>query len=690
MKTNITKISNYILLCISVIIVSCGADRYINKGEQLQAIGEYYSAANQFKKAYKRTIPKERAKRGQIANKMAKCYLHIGNSNRAIASLKNVIRYKQDNAETHLDLAKNLMKLGLYTEAVKEFRIAADMKPNNIEANNGIAEATIAPTIKKQGSHYIVKREPNFNSRYQDYSPTFYGDQYNQLYFTSTRSEAQGNELSGITGTKPGDIFISEKNDKGKWSIPKPLKGGINTPDDEGVTAFTPDGKEMYLTQCITDNNYPRYAQIVVSKRSDATWSKANKLEISKDTLSNFAHPALSPDGKWLYFVSDMPGGKGGKDIWRIRIQGDILGGVENLGSPINTPNDEMFPTFRPNGDLYFSSDGHGGLGGLDIFIAKVGKDKRYHIEHPGYPLNSQGDDFGMTFEGLHNRGFFSSNRGDAKGWDHIYSFELPEVIQIVKGWVYERDGYELPTAEVYVVGDDGTNKKILVKSDGSFEVEIQPNVNYIFLATCNGYLNHKEELRVDPVTESKDYTIQFPLANIKVPVLIDNIFYDFDKATLRPESKKALDELIKLLNENPNVTIELSAHTDYKGSAEYNKKLSQRRADSVVKYLIEHGISMKRLTPVGYGKERPKVIKRKIAEKFKWAKEGDILTEEYIKKLEVKQQEEANQLNRRTEFRVLRTTYGMFDEKGKLKPTVNSPKKQNTTSENDIIIDMN
>ena len=283
-----------------------------------------------------------------------------------------------------------------------------------------------------------------------------------------------------------------------------------------------------------------------------------------------------------------------------------------------------------------------------------------------------------MTFEGPHNRGFFSSNRGDARGWDHIYSFEKPEIIQTVKGWVYEMEGYELPEAQVYMVGSDGTNLKLSVKMDGSFTQVIQPNVDYIMLATCKGFLNHKEELRVEPVEESKEYVLQFPLASIKVPVLIDNIFYDFDKYTLRPESKTALDELVKLLEENPNVTIELSAHCDYKGSAEYNKVLSQRRAETVVNYLIEHGIAKDRLSPVGYGKEKPKTIRKKLTEKYPWLKEGDVLTEEYIKKLTPQQQEICNQLNRRTEFIVLRITYGMFDEHGNLK---NPPKPQETTT---------
>ena len=329
-----------------------------------------------------------------------------------------------------------------------------------------------------------------------------------------------------------------------------------------------------------------------------------------------------------------MPGGEGGLDIWRVRLTAAGLGGVENIGKPVNTEGDEMFPTFRPNGDLYFSSNGHPGMGGLDIYIAKVGNDRKYHLEHPGYPLNSQGDDFGMTFEGPHNRGFFSSNRGDGRGLDHIYSFENPEIIQTIKGWVYEMDGYELPAAQVYLVGNDGTNLKLSVKMDGSFEQVVEPGVDYVMLATCPGFLNHKEEISIKPTEKSEEHVLQFPLASIRVPVLIDNIFYDFDKATLRPESSAALDELVNMLQENSNITIELSAHADYRGSASYNKTLSQKRAESVVRYLIEHGVAKDRLTPVGYGKEKPKTIRRKVTEKYPWLKEDDVLTEEFIKQL--------------------------------------------------------
>ncbi len=722
----------------------------MKKGDKFFALGEYYDAAAQYKKAYSQTRSKDKPLRGQRAMKMADCYRRINYSQKAIASYNNAVRYRQADSMAIFRLGQLQLKNGSYKEAQKTFESLLDGSlnlgdtdekkkkkeegeetakhetPNTVLIKNGLESARMAPRWKAEAEYsgYTVKKQELFNSRRSEYSPMLLGDDSDQLYFSSTRNQAKGDELSGITGTKNADIFFSQKDDKGKWSKPEAIDSELNTEEDEGTCAFTPDGKTMYLTVCKTDPSYPRYAQIAKSARSDASWGKATVEDVTRDTLSAYAHPAVSPDGEWLYFVSDMPGGLGGYDIWRMQITSSGLLGLENLGEPVNTPGNEMFPTFRPNGDLYFSSDGHPGFGGLDIFIAKPNTElnesgemrnekydypqvqapdslnpdtaaidayesnpisqfspltsQLYTLEHPGWPLNSQGDDFGMTFEGVHNRGYFSSNRGDARGWDHIYSFEKHEVIQTVRGWLYEQDGYELPQGLVYMVGNDGTNQKLSVRGDGSFEQEIRPGVSYVFLGTCKGYLNHKEELRVEPVLESEEYTLQFPLANISAPVLINNIFYDFDKATLRPESAVALDSLVDLLNENPNVTIELSAHTDCRGSAQYNEGLSQRRAESVVNYLIAHGIAADRLTPKGYGESKPKTIKRKVAERYDWLKADDVLTEEFINALgDEEKQETCHQLNRRTEFMVLRTTYGMFDAEGKLKEQPTKPKAE-------------
>lgn len=655
------------ILC-AILTVSCGADQAVKKGDKFYAVGEYYDAATQYRKAYTQTPSKERTLKGRRAMKLAECYRRINLTNKAITAYNNAVRYKQADSLTQFYLGQLHLRNGNYKEAAKHYQTAIDSlsadNPYRTLAKNGLKSAQMAPQWRKEGSDYTVKRMDIFNSRRAEYAPMLGGDEHEQLYFTSTRNQAQGDEYSGITGTKAADIFMAQKDDKGKWGKPQAIDSELNSNFDEGACCFSPDGRTMFLTQCKTDANYPRYATIVVSQRNDAAWSKPTELIISKDTLTSFAHPAVSPDGEWLYFVSDMPGGLGGYDIWRCRLFGNNeVGMMENLGERVNTPGDEMFPTFRPNGDLYFSSNGHPGMGGLDIYIlSKGGK-----LSHPGSPLNSQGDDFGMTFEGKRNQGFFCSNRGDSRGYDHIYSFYNPEIVQTVKGWVYEQDGYELPAAQVYMVGNDGTNLKLSVRGDGSFTQEIKAGVDYVFLGTCKGFLNHQEQLRVEPVKKSEEYVLQFPLANISAPVLIENIFYDFDKATLRPESQTALDELVKLLNENPNITIELSAHTDYKGSDQYNERLSQRRAESVVNYLIANGIAADRLTPKGYGEGKPKRIKRKVAERYLFLKEGDILTEDFIAQLPEEQQEQCNQLNRRTEFIVLRTTYGLFDKEGKL-----------------------
>ena len=678
-------------LC-SALLLSCGAEQAMKKGDKHYAIGEYYDAAEQYKKAYSQTPSKERALRGQRAKRLAECYRRINATAKAINAYNNVVRYKQADSITHLYLGQLYLKNGNYKEAARAFETAADSLVVRGEglgvremlqlAKTGLKSAQMAPVWRKEGSAYTVKRMDVFNSRRDDYSPMIGGEDNNLLYFTSTRNQAQGDELSGITGAKAADIFVSQKDDQGRWGKPQSIDSELNSDFDEGACCLSPDGKTMYLTQCKTDPNNPRFATIVVSHRSDATWTKPTELIISKDTTCSYAHPAVSPDGEWLYFVSDMPGGMGGLDIWRCRLlsHGEV-GVVENLGRPVNTAGDEMFPTFRPNGDLYFSSNGHPGFGGLDIYYISL---TTHHsplttqLGHPGWPLNSQGDDFGMTFEGKKNQGFFCSSRGDQRGNDHIYSFYNPEIVQTLKGWVYEQDGYELPAAQVYMVGNDGTNLRLSVRSDGSFTQEIKPGVDYVILGTCKGYLNHQEELRVEASKTSKEHVLQFPLANISAPVLIENIFYDFNKATLRPESATALDELVRLLNENPNVTIELSAHTDCRGSDEYNERLSQRRAESVVNYLIQHGIAADRLTPKGYGEGRPKHIKRKVAEKYLFLKEGDVLTEEFIATLPEEQQEQCHQLNRRTEFIVLRTTYGLFDKAGRLiqnQPATEPPK---------------
>ena len=665
------KLSPLYILLIFILLSACGTpERSIKRGDAAMAIGEYCEAAAQYKKGYSRIPPTDRKRRGEVAYKMGDAFRRYGNTARALGAFRNAARYGQNDTLTQFYIGELLRMQGDYRGAEKAYQTYLDSFPSDERARQMLQSLSEATDIKERGSAYTVKMETMFSGSRSDYAPAYNGDEATTLYFSTTRPAVTGSDLSGITGMKPGDIYMVRKDEKGKWKSPEPVEGGLNTENDEGATAFSSDGKTMYLTVCRTDPQYPRMAEIWTSQRADAGWGKPAALKITADTLSSYAHPAPSPDGRWLYFTSDMPGGYGGTDLWRARMDAHGVGSIENLGPEINTEGNECFPAFRPSGELYFSSDGRTpSLGGLDLYRAKQDTiTEHWTVVHLPAPMNSPADDFGITFEGWHNRGYFSSNRSTGgRGWDKIYSFSYPEVLQTVKGWVYEQDGYELPEALVYIVGNDGTNEKLSVKSDGSFEMAVTPGVDYLLLATCKGYLNFRNNLHADSLEVEHQHVLQFPLPSINVPVLVRNVFYEFDKADLTPESTAALDRLTNMLKENPNVTIELAAHCDYRGNDDYNLRLSQRRAESVVRYLTEHGIEAERLTAKGYGETMPKIVNKKLLETYPFLHEGDTLTVPYILALPADQQEVCNALNRRTEFRVLRTTYGLFDEQGNL-----------------------
>lgn len=660
------------VIIMSALCACSNAERTTRRADAAMAIGEYQEAASLYRRAYMQTSPRERASRGALAYKMGEAYRSFGNVGRALAAYKNAERFGVADSFVLRKQGDMLRYAGNYKGAEEKYKTYLEKNPEDVLALAGYRSSQKATAIREAGSAYTVKLDKNFSSSRADYCPAFSDRNGSAVYFSSTRNSGTGGQMSGITGTKSGDIYCLKKDEKGHWKSPEAAEGELNSEWDEGAACFTEDGNTMYFTVCRSDPQYPRMAEIWTSTRNDAKWGKPQALKITADTLSSYAHPALSPDGKWLYFVSDMPGGYGGYDLWRASVVGGHgVGAVENLGPEINTPGNEMFPAFRPSGELYFSSDGREpNLGGLDLYRAKEDTlTKHWEVLHLPYPMNSNGDDFGITFEGLHNRGFFSSNRASAgRGWDKIYSFSFPEILLSVKGWVYEQDGYELPEAVVYMVGNDGTNMKIGVNLEGSFEQPLAPGGKYLFLATCKGYLNYRAELTVDSLVQKEhQYVLQFPLPSISIPVLVRGVYYEFDKADLTDNSREALDRLVKVLKENPNITIELSAHCDYRGRAEYNEKLSQRRAESVVRYLTEHGIEAERLTAKGYGESQPKTVSKKMTEKYPFLHENDVLTEEFILKLKPEQQEVCNSLNRRTEFRVLRTTYGLVDSQGNL-----------------------
>ncbi|MDH6341828.1 peptidoglycan-associated lipoprotein [Parabacteroides sp. PFB2-12] len=658
-----TRLSYYLLfVALGSLLFSCKTAK-LSDAEEKQAIGEYYEAAAIYRKVYQKTSSQKRDLRGYVAFRMAECNRLINYTPRASGAYMNALRYNYPDSVVYLRLGQMYQKEGKYNEAIKYYEEYLAGHPDHILAQNGLTGSQLAPEMRKNPTRYTVKRMDKFNSRRGEFSPMLTGENYDKLYFASSRPNKalENQQISAITGTNSNDLYEISQDENGNWQAPTPVEGGVNTEFDEGTPSFTADGSTMYYTYCASDPVDARTAEIYRSQRSSAQWGKGEKVALVKDSITPLAHPAISPDGKFLYFVSDAVGGFGGKDIFRARAIGTGFGPMENLGPEINTPGDEMFPYVRDSVTIYFASNGHPGMGGLDLFKATQDSTGHWTVENMGYPVNSMADDFGITFAGRQERGFFSSNRNDARGYDHLYSFEYPTVTILIEGFVLDVEEYPIEEAVIRIVGRDGLNVRVPVRKDGSYRVELERDISYVMMASARGYLNQNFDLKTGPEEENETYIVDFFLSPLHEPVVIENIFYDFDRATLRPESKEALDEMIKMLDDNPNVTIELRAHTDRKGTEAYNEGLAQRRAQSVVDYLIAAGIDKERLEAKGYGKTTPKEITKRMAENYDFLQEGTVLTEEFILTLTPEQQEIADQINRRTEFKVVRTNYNLF-----------------------------
>ena len=645
-----------ILLCMAalapVLLSGCRSAKLSDADEQY-ARGEYHAAMLTYKKIYnKLTRREERQQRGVVAFRLGECYRHLNMAANASGAYRNALRYNYPDSMALLYLAQSQHMEGKYKEAIKSYEQFLEKAPKNVLARDGLRGSQNAARIKANPTRYKVAAAKLFNSRRADFCPMFFDAAHDVLYFTSSTEKSKGTAKSEVTGTKNSDIYFSKKNEKGVWQRPEAVDGELNTDFDEGITSFSPDGTTMYLAKARREENASTSVEIFTSQRSEAKWSAPVKLEITADTLSAYGDPAVSPDGNWLYFSSDMPGGQGSKDLWRINLK-ERVGSLENLGDVINTPGDERFPYVRSDSVLYFSSNGHAGMGGLDIYRATLTPSGGWNVENMGWPMNSSYDDFGITF-GDGESGFFSSNRNDARGYDHIYSFVKPELKITISGYVLDRDEEPVPNAVIRIVGDDGSNQKAIGKTDGTFQFNLQRGVKYVMMAGAKGYMNGKQEFVSDIAEEDAEYAVDFILAAMTKPQVIENIFYDFDKATLRPESKTALDSMVMILKDNPQIVIEMASHTDRWGNDNYNLKLSDRRAQSVVDYLIAAGIDPSRLRPKGYGETRPKTVTKRIARLYPQFKEGDVLNEEYIEKLEKPDQDAADQINRRTEFQVI------------------------------------
>ena len=677
----------YILLA-ALLLTGCSIQQRVKRADKKFAIGEYYIAADIYKQCYSRlNTKKDRELKGYVAFKQGECY-RILNNPRAANCYQSALRckYQLQDSIIFLNAGLALQYQGKYKDAAKSYDLYLQAHPDNYVAQAGKYACNKIDEWKKEGSRYKAAEAKEFNQkRTGNFAPMFIGNQSDAIMFTSNRQEKQTGTKklkrpSNVTGQQLFQLYQPRKNAAGEWgeiSLAEGLYGSSegeqkNDSTDKqagnaeiGVCSFTKDGRIMYFTYSKPINGKDLGAKIYRSERASGEWGEAQEVKLVADSAITVGHPALNATADTLYFVSDAAGGEGGKDIWMAELDGEEWVNVHPLGKGINTAADEMFPYVHEDGSLFFASNGHPGYGGLDIFKAYPDTTRRdttvWVLYNMGPTFNGIGDDFGITFAGNTQDGFFSSNKGDKKGFDKIYRFWLPEMEFLVEGTVTDEAGNPLSDAKLRLVGSDGTNSKVNARRDGTYKIKLKKDVKYVMMAAARGHLNAKQQWNTMDLKDSKTYTMDFALSPISRPVKMENIFYEFGRWELTKASEAELNRLVKLLNDNPNITIELSAHTDMKGTDEFNNELSQKRAQSCCDYLIAHGIEKERLTPVGYGKTKPVIADKNLNKQYPWIPVEQALDEAFILSLPTDKQDICNQINRRTEFKVIKTTYNLY-----------------------------
>lgn len=626
------------------------------RAEAVFEAGEYFEAIDLYKNAYNKVSDKEQ--KTAILFKIGDCYRILGEARSAELWYKKAVREDYQDPIIFLRYGQMMLVNEKYEDAEEQFEKYMALVPDDPRGGIGVESCQAAIVWTENPTGYIVENMRYFNSRQRDFSPAYVNAAFTEVLFTSTREDATGNDTHGATGQNFADIFASSMDRKGKWSVPVPVEI-LNSEFEDGTPCISSDFSTLYFTRCKKGKNQQLGCQIYRAGADGGGWSEPQlEFEAFGDSITT-AHPAISPDGSTLYFVSDMPGGLGENDIWKVASDGGGWGDPVNLGEEINTPGNELYPFIHSDGTLYFSSDSRIGLGGLDIYKATQDETGGWMVENMKPPINSPEDDFGIVFETDVERGFFSSAR-KGRGNDEIFSFVLPPLEFSVTGVVKdERNDQILAGSTVKSVGSDGITIETTTGDEGSFKFMLKPGTDYVFIASQPGYLNGKERESTRGLEQSKDFDVTIYLSSTTRVIELPNIFYDFAKWDLRPESMVSLDNLVETLDDNPNVTIELMSHTDSRGTPADNQELSQKRAQSVVDYLISNGIAADRLEAQGYGESQPKVVDDKVILQYDFLELEVVLAESFINQLESPElQEKAHQVNRRTEFRVLSTEY--------------------------------
>lgn len=634
--------------------------------------GSYYEAIELYKKAYTKEKKAEVKKR--ILNNIGMSYFYMQDNTQAIDWLSKAIKAGYEKGDPQLYLADAQRKSGQLEEAIITYQEFLEDNPDHPEAKTGIEACKRAQDWKDNATRWEVQPDPLLNSKQSDFAPSW-GDRRNTaLLFTSTREGSVGSETDGITGQSFSSIWYTEQDKLGKWMVPTPLGETINTAEaNEGAATMNSRKNEIFFTRCKFEKKEKMGCKIYTARKRGRDWDVAEEVKLSDADTVVIGHPVLAQKDELIIFASDMAGGKGGKDLWYAvydRREKSFSAPV-NLGGEINTPGDEMFPFVHEDGRLFFSSDGHPGMGGLDIFSAESVGDKKWgKVENMKYPINSVNNDFGIIFDGTEQKGYFSTDRSGGRGGDDIWSFRMPPLRFIIEGTVTDlASGDPIPNAKVQMTGTDGSSVEITTDEVGFYQFDqiegsadryVKKNVSYTIAVSADDYLNAKGQETTVGVERSTRFNKDFKLQPISdEPIEFPEVRYDLASAELQVNdsvnSKDSLNYLYNTLIENPNIVIELMAHTDTRGSASSNMDLSQRRAQSCVDYLISKGIAPERMVAKGYGETVPRELKSSTSQFEK----GTIITDDFISSLDSDQlKEAAHQLNRRTEFRILRDDY--------------------------------
>lgn len=643
----------------------------LKTANQLYESQQYWNALKKYEKVYNK-IRNNREEKNVVAFHMAKCYWMTENYTRAEFLYRHLIRYGFDkkHPEVILDLADLLKMNGKFDEALKYYQIYENQVPNDPRGKLGETTTKLVKTWMEHPSKYQVKDIREINSRESDFAPAFLSENYNQLVFTSNRKESTGKDIDNWTGMKFTDLFQAQLDRNGQWTTPVLLdkSGNINTKANEGAATLNDQYNTLYFTRCKKVEDKQTGCQIYKSVRIGRNWGSPQLVKIQGiDSTMTVGQPTLSSDELTLIFSSDKRGSLGGNDLWISTRNGKGLpfGHPFNLGPVINTKGNEVFPFLRNDSTLYFSSDGHGGMGGLDIFVSR--KDSLGNWGKPvnlRYPVNSTYDDFGIVFEAGANKGYFSSNRKGSKGKEDIYSFVQPTIDFTLSGTVQD-DQTLFGMSNVKVQLSDAKNPTLstLTNNKGFYSFEksqIKKNSDYTVTVGAENYFTTSSQISTVGKQFSDDFKVNFSLKRIpSSPIVLPDILYDLGKWDLKPQFQDSLQGLVQLLRNNPGLVIELGSHTDSRGTTESNDILSQKRALSAVNYLIMRGINPGRLVAKGYGERVPRTLQKNIEKDGFLFTKGTTLTDSYINDLKpAAEKEAAYALNRRTEFRVLRRDF--------------------------------